>query len=79
MIDSVTATVHSNSHSAAQEHILWIWSWFDIHNLRLRIKQHQRPVKCYVFCLSVVLNAKSFSVEEKDIRYHFLLMLRRDC
>lgn len=29
-----------------------------IHSLRLRIKQQQQPVKCYVFCFSVVLNVK---------------------
>ena len=37
-----------------------------IHSLRLRIRQQQWRVNCYVSCFSVVLNAKPFSIKGKD-------------
>lgn len=33
-MDSITSTVHANSHAAAQEQINWRWSWFDNSQLR---------------------------------------------
>lgn len=42
-----------------------------IHSLRLRISQQQQwEVNCFVFCLSALLNVRSFSVRGEDIHHH---------